>query len=124
MGRKLQIKGQLIFGQTLKHGEHPTARRRVEKVVGVFDAACDRLKRDELPDVEVGQRGTDVLGRQSCKNRHRLDYQLNSMNLGVSKVERGSAPGRLSTGRSLRFFIVYGISVVPGVTRTSVMRLF
>ena len=103
---QFQIEGKLLFGEPFKDGEHPTTLSRVQKIVGVLNAACNRLKRQKLPDVEVGEPGAHVLRRQCRKDGHDPNYQLNSMNFGVSSVERGSAPGRLSTGRSLRFFIV------------------
>jgi hypothetical protein len=53
MAHELEVEGQLVGRQALEQRQHPLALLGAQEVVGVFDAAADRVERAHGPQVQL-----------------------------------------------------------------------
>lgn len=87
---QFQIERKLTFTETFKNGQHPTAFGRIQKIIGVFNAACNRFQRQKLPDVEIRELFAYLQRCQSRKDGHEvLPAELDEFR----RIERGAGIG-------------------------------
>jgi hypothetical protein len=70
VAHQTEIEGQLARRQALEHRQHVAAAGRVAEVVGVLDAAFDRLEPRQGADVERLDQAGGGLERNLGEDRH------------------------------------------------------